>query len=154
VMKDRARILWAITIRGYGNPPLRYARTVVNSMGIIMLCIERRISYSGIEFFGGGTRKWSMGSRRSQLATSELYSPSSLLESQPMAPGIDVYCSTCFAMQGEPCRTKYLVHGHDEVTPVICPTHNARLVDSHANSIRHLFAGHLLAVALMTLRDK
>lgn len=44
-----------------------------------------------------------------------------------MDEGIDIYCSTCFAMPGEACRTKYLVHGQDEVTPVICPTHSARL---------------------------
>lgn len=48
-----------------------------------------------------------------------------------MDRSIDVYCSTCFALPGEPCRTKFLVHGHDEVTPVICPTHNSRLVDGH-----------------------
>jgi hypothetical protein len=29
---------------------------------------------------------------------------------------------------GEMCRTKYLVHGHGEVTPVICPTHITRLL--------------------------
>lgn len=66
---------------------------------------------------------------------------------------IDVYCSTCFAMPGEACRTKYLVHGHDEVTPVICPTHSARLADSQLESSRHLFAKLLCTLALNTLRD-
>jgi hypothetical protein len=42
---------------------------------------------------------------------------------------INVYCSTCFAVPGELCRTKYIVHGYQEVTAVICPTHNSRLVD-------------------------
>jgi hypothetical protein len=69
-----------------------------------------------------------------------------------MDNGIDVYCSTCFAMAGEACRTKFLVHGHDEVTPVICPTHSVRLVDSQRESSRHLFAKLLCAVALTTLR--
>jgi hypothetical protein len=27
------------------------------------------------------------------------------------------------------CRTKYVVHGKDEVTPIVCPTHNSRLSD-------------------------
>jgi hypothetical protein len=48
-----------------------------------------------------------------------------------MDEGIDVSCSICFAIPGELCRTKYVVHGYDEVTPVICPTHSSRLVDSH-----------------------
>ena len=69
-----------------------------------------------------------------------------------MDKGIDVYCSTCFAMAGEPCRTKFIVHGYDEVTPVMCRTHSARLVDSQRESNRHLFAKLLCAVALTTLR--
>jgi hypothetical protein len=48
-----------------------------------------------------------------------------------MDHSIDVYCLTCFAVPGEVCRTKFIVHGHDEVTPVICPTHNSRLLDAH-----------------------
>jgi hypothetical protein len=48
---------------------------------------------------------------------------------------INVYCSTCFAVPGEQCRTKYIVHGFQEVTAVICPTHNSRLVDSDRASI-------------------
>jgi hypothetical protein len=69
-----------------------------------------------------------------------------------MDNGIDVYCSTCFALAGEACRSKFLVHGYDEVTPVICRTHSARLVDSQTESNRHLFAKLLCAVALTTLR--
>ena len=65
-----------------------------------------------------------------------------------MDNGLDVYCSTCFAMTGEACRSKFLVHGHDEVTPVICRPHSARLVDSQTESNRHLFAKLLCAVAL------
>lgn len=57
-----------------------------------------------------------------------------------MDHGTDIYCSTCFAMPGEPCRTKYLVHGHDEVTPVICPTHRTRLADSEKEIVRHSLA--------------
>jgi hypothetical protein len=70
-----------------------------------------------------------------------------------MGHGIDVYCSICLAMPGEMCRTKYLVHGDDEVTPVICPTHMTRLVDSQHEATRHSLARLLCAVALITLRD-
>lgn len=54
-----------------------------------------------------------------------------------MENGIDVYCLTCFALPGELCRTKFVVHGHDGITPVICPTHSNRLADgleSHMSS--------------------
>jgi hypothetical protein len=71
-----------------------------------------------------------------------------------MGDEMNVYCPTCFATPGELCRTKYLVHGNDEVTPVICRTHLARLLDSQKDSIRDSIARQLLAVALMTLRDK
>lgn len=47
-----------------------------------------------------------------------------------MDESIKVYCSTCFAMPYEPCVTKYLVHGDNQVTPVICPTHGSRIVDA------------------------
>jgi hypothetical protein len=47
-----------------------------------------------------------------------------------MTNAVDLFCSTCFALPGESCRTKYLVHGDGEVTPVICPTHSIRLIDS------------------------
>jgi hypothetical protein len=71
-----------------------------------------------------------------------------------MSSDIDVYCSICFAVPGERCRTKFLAHGRDEVTPVTCRTHSARLVASQRNSIRQSFAKQLLAVALTTLRDR
>jgi hypothetical protein len=70
-----------------------------------------------------------------------------------MNKGIDIYCSTCFAIRGELCRTKYLVHGQDEVTPVICPIHSSRLVDIQRDSNRHLCAARLLAMAHTILRD-
>ena len=63
-----------------------------------------------------------------------------------MNKAIDISCSTCFAIRGELCRTKYLVHGQDEVTPVICPIHSSRLVDSHRDSNRYLWA--TLAIAI------
>jgi hypothetical protein len=47
-----------------------------------------------------------------------------------MAENTDIYCSTCFAMPGESCVSKYLVHGDDVLTPVVCPTHPGRVVDS------------------------
>jgi hypothetical protein len=71
-----------------------------------------------------------------------------------MDDDIGVYCATCFAMPGELCRTKYVVHGNDEVTPVICRAHSARLLDSQKDSIRGSIARQLLAVALMSLRGK
>jgi hypothetical protein len=42
----------------------------------------------------------------------------------------DVYCPTCFAMPGESCVSKYIVHGAGELTPVICATHDTRIVES------------------------
>jgi hypothetical protein len=71
-----------------------------------------------------------------------------------MGADIDVYCPTCFAAPGEKCRTKYLVHGNGEVTPVICQTHLARLLNSQKDSLRDSIARQLLAVALMSLRGK
>ena len=71
-----------------------------------------------------------------------------------MGDDIDIFCPTCFAMPGEICRSKYLVHGNDEVTPVICPTHLARLLNSQRHSTRGSIARQLLAVALMTLRGR
>jgi hypothetical protein len=68
--------------------------------------------------------------------------------------GTTVYCPTCFAMPGELCRTKYLVHGHGEVTPVICPPHRARLDDSQKDSSRRLFAQLLCAIALHSLDQR
>jgi hypothetical protein len=71
-----------------------------------------------------------------------------------MGNEIEVYCPTCFAMPGELCRTKFLAHGEDEVTPVICRTHLDRLLESQQDSIRSSIARHLLAVTLMTLRGQ
>jgi hypothetical protein len=65
-----------------------------------------------------------------------------------------VFCPTCFAAAGEKCRTKFLVHGNGEVTPVICRTHLGRLLDSQKDSLRNSIARQLLAVALLTLRDR
>lgn len=48
-----------------------------------------------------------------------------------MAGNIDIYCSTCFAMPGEPCIEKYLAHGTSGVTPVVsAATHGGRIADS------------------------
>jgi hypothetical protein len=70
-----------------------------------------------------------------------------------MSPTISVYCPTCFAVPGELCRTKYVVHGHNEVTPVICRTHHLRVVDGQKASSDYLFARLLCAVALSTLEQ-
>lgn len=56
-----------------------------------------------------------------------------------MDVSISVYCFICFAMPGEMCRTKYLVHGLGEVTPVICPTHATRLIDSQRFALPPLY---------------
>jgi hypothetical protein len=64
-----------------------------------------------------------------------------------------VFCSTCFALPGELCRTKYVAHGQDEVTPVICPTHPSRLADSERESSRDMFARLLCALAISTLEQ-
>jgi hypothetical protein len=66
----------------------------------------------------------------------------------------EVYCSTCFALPGELCRTKFLVYGRSEVMPVVCPTHRARLIDSRREALRYSFARQLLAVALLTFRTR
>jgi hypothetical protein len=71
-----------------------------------------------------------------------------------MGDALNVYCPTCFAMPGEMCRTRYLVHGDDEVTPVICPTHSGRVLDSQKDSIRNAIARQLLAAALMSFRGR
>ncbi len=66
----------------------------------------------------------------------------------------DVYCSTCFALPGELCRTKFLVHGRDEVTPVVCRTHDTRLADSEREAMRHSLADLLCSVALQSLDNR
>jgi hypothetical protein len=67
--------------------------------------------------------------------------------------GTAVYCPTCFAIPGEACRTKYLVHGRGEVTPVVCPPHRARLAGSQKGSSHQLFAQLLCAIALHSLEQ-
>jgi hypothetical protein len=67
--------------------------------------------------------------------------------------GTSVFCPTCFATPGEACRTKFVAHGKDEVTPVICPPHRARLIDDQKQSSRRLFAQLLCAVALHSLEQ-
>lgn len=47
-----------------------------------------------------------------------------------MNESTDIYCATCFAMPGEPCVSKYIVYGEGHLTPVVCPTHPGRTVDS------------------------
>ena len=65
----------------------------------------------------------------------------------------EIYCSTCFALPGELCRTKFLVHGRDEVTPVICPTHETRVADSEREAMRHSLAQLLCSVTLKSLES-
>jgi hypothetical protein len=71
-----------------------------------------------------------------------------------MGDDLNVYCPTCFAMPREMCRTRYLVHGDGEVTPVICRTHIGRVLNSQKDSIRNSIARQLLAAALMSLRGR
>ncbi len=71
-----------------------------------------------------------------------------------MSDELNVFCPTCFAMPGEMCRTRYLVHGDGEVTPVICPTHTGRVLNSQKDSIRNTIARQLLAAALTSLRGR
>jgi hypothetical protein len=71
-----------------------------------------------------------------------------------MSSDIDVYCSTCFALPGELCRTKFLVYGLNEVMPVVCPTHKPRLIAGQKKVMRHSLARQLLTVALDSLRGK
>ena len=70
-----------------------------------------------------------------------------------MAKDTDVFCSICFALPGEECRTKFLVYGRDRVMPIACRTHNARAVASQRHSIRQTFATQLLLAARKTLGD-
>ncbi len=68
-----------------------------------------------------------------------------------MATDTDVFCSICFALPGEVCRTKFLVYGRGEVMPILCRTHNARLVASHRHFMRQNLATQLLLAARKTL---
>jgi hypothetical protein len=67
--------------------------------------------------------------------------------------GTHIYCPTCFAIPGEICRTKYVVHGHGEVTPVLCPTHSARLADSERETMYHSLAQLVCEVASSLLNN-
>jgi hypothetical protein len=62
--------------------------------------------------------------------------------------GIDISCSTCFAIPGEMCRTKYLVRGQGEITPVICPTHSSRLEAGERALMKRALAQQICSVAL------
>jgi hypothetical protein len=62
--------------------------------------------------------------------------------------GIDVSCSICFAIPGEMCRTKYLVRGQGEITPVICPTHSSRLKAGERALMKRALAQQICSVAL------
>jgi hypothetical protein len=62
--------------------------------------------------------------------------------------GIDISCSTCFAIPGEMCRTKYLVRGQGEITPVICPTHSSRLKAGERALMERALAQQICSVAL------
>ena len=62
--------------------------------------------------------------------------------------GIDISCSTCFAIPGEKCRTKYLVRGQGEITPVICPTHNSRLEAGERALMKQALAQQICSVAI------
>ena len=66
----------------------------------------------------------------------------------------DIYCATCFAMPGELCRTKFLVHGRDEVTPVICQTHATRLAASEKEAMRQALAQLICDLALQCLEQE
>jgi hypothetical protein len=70
-----------------------------------------------------------------------------------MAKDTDVFCSICFALPGEVCRTKFLVYGRGQVMPVACRTHSDRLVASHRHSSRQMFATELLLAARKSLGD-
>jgi hypothetical protein len=50
-----------------------------------------------------------------------------------MDQSFSIFCPTRFAIPGELCRTKYVVHCNDEVTPIICLSHGSRLVDEQGN---------------------
>jgi hypothetical protein len=82
---------------------------------------------------------------------SELVNASLTRGELPVANDTDVFCSICFALPGEKCRSKFIAYGRDQVMPIICRTHNARLVASHRHSIRQLFADQLLLAARKTL---
>ena len=67
-----------------------------------------------------------------------------------MTDETELYCPTCFAVPGERCRTGYVIRNDDEVLPLICVTHNARLQAGRA--LDHSLAVRLLAAALIAFR--
>ena len=70
-----------------------------------------------------------------------------------MKYGTHIYCPTCFAIPGEMCRTKYVVHGDDEVTPVLCRTHSTRMADSERETMHYSLARLVCAVAFGALNS-
>jgi hypothetical protein len=64
---------------------------------------------------------------------------------------LHISCSTCFAMPGEKCRSKYLVRGHSEVTPVLCPTHSTRLAGGESALMKQALARQICTAALQCL---
>jgi hypothetical protein len=67
--------------------------------------------------------------------------------------GTHIYCPTCFAIPGEICRTKYVVHGRGEVTAVLCPTHSARLAESEREKMYRSLAQMVCAAAFSVLNN-
>jgi hypothetical protein len=68
-----------------------------------------------------------------------------------MGSDIQIACPTCFAIPGELCRTKYLVHGRGRVTPVVCPTHSTRLAVHERALMHQALARQICAMALQCL---
>ena len=64
----------------------------------------------------------------------------------------EVYCPTCFATAGEKCRSKYVVRENEDVVPVICETHQARMLERQKSALDHSFAVRILAAALIAYR--
>jgi hypothetical protein len=65
--------------------------------------------------------------------------------------GIHISCSTCFAVPGEECRSKYLIRGQGEVTPVLCPTHSTRLAEGERALMKQALARQICAAGLECL---
>ena len=65
--------------------------------------------------------------------------------------GIHVSCSICFAVPGEKCRSKFLVRGKGEITPVVCLTHSTRLADGERLMMKQALAEQICTAALECL---
>ncbi len=65
--------------------------------------------------------------------------------------GIHVSCSICFAVPGENCRSKFLIRGQGEITPVLCPTHSARLAEGERALMKQALAQQICTAALESL---